>query len=159
MDECLALLARLGISYTRYDHAAVFTVADTNKHFLHMPGVHTKNLFLKNEAGTRWYLFVIEANKRADLRALAKFLGEKRLRFGSGDELHTHLNITPGSVSLLALMHDRNLAVRLLVDRDVWQSPVICCHPNVNTATLALARDDVARFFAHTGHTPSIVHA
>ncbi|MEG3089840.1 prolyl-tRNA synthetase associated domain-containing protein, partial [Sphingomonas sp. PB4P5] len=43
--------AALGIVYERHEHAAVFTVAESNLHNDQILGAHTKNLFLKDKAG------------------------------------------------------------------------------------------------------------
>jgi Ala-tRNA(Pro) deacylase len=58
---------------------------------------------------------------------------------------------------VLGLVNDVDGAVELYVDRDVWDTPRWRCHPLVNTATLVLARTDLERFFAHTGHRPNVV--
>jgi Ala-tRNA(Pro) deacylase len=60
-------------------------------------------------------------------------------------------------VTVLGLIHDTEHAVELYVDREVWNAPQWRCHPLVNSATLVLARTDLERFFAHTGHTATVV--
>ena len=39
------------------------------------------------------------------------------------------LDITPGSVSVLGLMNDRDARVRLLIDRDLLDDAYLCCEP------------------------------
>ena len=65
--------------------------------------------------------------------------------------------MTPGSVTVLGLLNDTGRAVELFVDAEVWHTSRWRCHPLVNTSTLVLSRDDVERFFAHTGHVPRVV--
>lgn len=52
------------------------------------------------------------------------------------------LDITPGSVSVLGLMNDRDARVRLLIDRDLLDDAYLCCHPCINTSTLKLRMAD-----------------
>ncbi len=53
------------------------------------------------------------------------------------------LDITPGSVSVLGLMNDREHRVRLLVDRDVLEGDYIGCHPCINTSSLRIRQKDM----------------
>ena len=53
------------------------------------------------------------------------------------------LDITPGSVSILGLMNDRENYVRLLIDRDLLRDEFLCCHPCINSSTLKLRMADV----------------
>jgi Ala-tRNA(Pro) deacylase len=48
------------------------------------------------------------------------------------------LDITPGSLSVLGLMNDRQHRVRLLIDRDVLQEEWVGCHPCINTSSLRM---------------------
>ncbi|HHQ4619019.1 TPA: YbaK/EbsC family protein, partial [Aeromonas veronii] len=84
-----------------------------------------------------------------DLKALAAMLGVKRLSFGSPERLDAVLGLTPGSVTLLAMVRDREKAVELVVDEAIWQAEQVQCHPLVNTATLIIRLDDVRRLLTH----------
>ena len=53
------------------------------------------------------------------------------------------LDITPGSVSVLGLMNDREHRFRLLVDRDVLEGDYIGCHPCINTSSLRIRQKDM----------------
>ncbi len=68
-----------------------------------------------------------------------------------------YLGVTPGSVTALGLMNDVEHAVEFYVDKVVWEAPEWRCHPLTNAATLVLSRADLERFFAHTGHRPTVV--
>lgn len=144
-----------GISYTRYDHPPVFTCAEAD---VHVPSaaeaLQTKNLFLRDKKGTRHWLVITSCEKRVDIRALGEQLGVGRLSFGSPERLMKYLGVTPGAVTLLALMHPGAGEVELVIDaaaRDVpWR-----CHPMVNTATLVLDAPACAAFLSRTGHVPT----
>jgi Ala-tRNA(Pro) deacylase len=152
------LLAGLGIPFRRFDHEPVFTCEDVARLGpAEAAGVQTKNLFLRDHRGRRHWLLVTSCEKPVDLRALAPRIGADHLSLASPDRLARLLGLTPGSVTVLGLAHDTAHEVALVVDADVWRADAWRCHPLVNTATLVLARADVERFLAATGHRPEVV--
>lgn len=69
------------------------------------------------------------------------------------------LDVTPGSVSILALMNDTEHLVRLLVDSDVLREEYFGCHPCINTSSLRLKTEDVFEtFLKAVDHTMTEVH-
>ena len=96
-------------------------------------------------------------DRAVDLNALGAALGAGRLGFASPERLLKHLGITPGSVSLLALVNDRAGAVEFVIDRALWDADAVQAHPLVNTATMVLAHADLERFLAATGHAPRVI--
>ena len=58
-----------------------------------------------------------------------------------------YLDITPGSVSVLGLMNDKEKKVQLLVDEDVLCSEYFGCHPCVNTSSLRVKTEDIFEKF------------
>jgi Ala-tRNA(Pro) deacylase len=146
------VLDRLGIAYRQHDHEAAFTVEQADRIYGHLPGTHTKNLFLRNKKGDRHYLLVVPSGKRVDLKALRTVVGESTLSFASPERLMKYLGVTPGAVTPLGLIHDRERAVCILLDRDLLAAEALNFHPLRNTATLALARADFQRFLEHQGN-------
>lgn len=159
-SELLAYLDTHGIAYRRFEHAPVYTCAQAEEVW---PGLESataaasiKNLFLA--AGGRQYLVVTACERRLNLRALGQALGlRERLQFGAPEALQAALGVTPGAVTLLALVNDAGRQVQLVVDRDVWQAGAFLCHPLVNTATLVIARAGLLRFLELTGHAPLVI--
>ena len=145
------------IVYQRYDHPPVYTVAEARELVPPMPGVNTKNLFVRNKRGDRHILVVVGYGKQVDLQGLARTLGEKRLGLASQERLKRYLGVEPGAVSLLAIVNDARGEVEVIVDADVWAADALKCHPLVNTSTLAISRQDVVRLFYVTGHAYSVL--
>jgi Ala-tRNA(Pro) deacylase len=143
-----ARLAELGISYTRHEHPQVATVEEAEQHWAGIDATHCKNLFLRNQKGTRHYLVVIVHSKKADLRAVADQIGDGKLSFASPERLMAHLGLTPGSVSPFGLINDRECRVRVVLDRDLKSATRLSFHPNINTATITIAAADFARFLS-----------
>jgi len=144
-----SLLDQLAIPYQRFDHPPVFTCEEASKLLPDLPAAKTKNLFLRDPKSERLFLVVSPEDHRVDLKALATMLGVKRLSFGSPERLDAVLGLTPGSVTLLAMVRDREKAVELVVDEAIWQAEQVQCHPLVNTATLIIRLDDVRRLLTH----------
>ena len=147
-----ARLETLGIPYARYEHPPIASAEEGERHWAGIDAVHCKNLFMRNQKGTRHYLVIIHYQKRANLRAVADQIGDGKLSFGSAERLMAHLGVTPGSVSPFGLIHDATHGVRVAIDRDLRGARRISFHPNINTATVVLAYDHFQRFLAACGN-------
>jgi Ala-tRNA(Pro) deacylase len=145
-------LEALGIGFERYEHPPIATAEEGDAHWQDIDATHCKNLFLRNQKGSRHYLVILPHTKRADLRAVANQIGDGKLSFASADRLMKYLGVTPGSVSPFGLIHDSSQHVRVCLDRELGSTPRISFHPNINTATLVLAFADFERFLASTGN-------
>jgi len=139
-------LEQLGIAYTRYEHAAAFTIQQIDEMKLDMKGLHCKNLFVRNHSGSKHYLILVSQEKKVDLKLLAKQIGSNRLGFASEDRLMKYLGLAPGSVTPLGLINDEEREVKVLIDEDLKSYEYICLHPNVNTATVSILYIDLVRF-------------
>ena len=107
---------------------------------------------MRNQKGSQHYLVIIHYQKRANLRAVADQIGDGKLSFGSPERLKAHLGVTPGSVSPFGLIHDREHAVRVVIDRDLRSAERISFHPNINTATVVIAYTQFLRFLEACGN-------
>ena len=150
-------LARHRIDAQRFEHPPVMTVEESERLVPRLPGAKTKNLFLRNKKGDRHFLVTVPHDLAVDLNALGARLGAGRLGFASAERLERHLGITPGSVSLLALVNDAAHAVEFVIDRRLWQADAVHAHPLRNDATLALPHASLERFLEVTGHPPRIL--
>ena len=142
------LLGSLGIEYERVDHEEANTMeacAEIDK--VLAPAVICKNLFLCNAQKTKFYLLMIREDKKFLTKDISKQINSARLSFGSAEYMEQFLDITPGSVSVLGLMNDKEKQVMLLVDEDVLQAEYFGCHPCVNTSSLRLKISDVFGIF------------
>jgi Ala-tRNA(Pro) deacylase len=157
--DLLLLLDRNKLPYAIVEHEPVFTIADALAATPEIGGIKTKNVFLRDAKGTRHFLVIVPHDVRLDLAALAQTLGASKLSMGSPDRLARHLGVSPGAVSVLALVNDRDRAVELVVDARVWQADRVQAHPLRNTATLAMERAVLAAFLALTGHAPKVIQA
>ena len=159
MDEAglLRFLAEHGISYQRFDHPPVYTVAQARQVLGDAPGAGTKNLLLWEKRTGRCFFVMVGEERRIDTRQLQQILGTGDLQFAPPHLLQQHLQIEPGAVTALALVNDTARSLTVLVDRELWLAQALQCHPLVNTATLVISRPDLEKFFALTGHAIQIL--
>ena len=157
MDETglYHFLAAHNFSYRRVAHPAVFTCAESEAHRPSVEAVSTKNLFLCDKKGRRFYLVVTACEKTMNFEYLAQQLNVPKLKFGSEENLERQLGVTRGSVTMMSMVNDTNHQVELWLDAEIWKQETFLCHPLVNTATLILSKQSVQRFFDITGH---VVH-
>ncbi|MDA0379370.1 MAG: prolyl-tRNA synthetase associated domain-containing protein [Bacteroidetes bacterium] len=155
--NAIRFLEEHGIAYERHDHAAVFTVDQVTALVDIRRGQRTKNLFVRDKKGRRHVLVVVPHDKQVDLMALGQRLDAGRLSFASERRLMEHLGVEPGSVTLMGVMNDKDRAVEVVIDRQVWDADAVRCHPLVNTSTLVLESEGVRQLLAATGHEPNVM--
>lgn len=142
-QRCYDFLDSLGISYARVDHPAAETMEACAEIDKVLGCEMCKNLFLCNRQKTSFYLLLIKGEKPFKTKDVSHQLGLSRLSFADGEDMEKYLDITPGSVSVLGLMNDKDCSVRLLVDRELLLDDYIGCHPCINTTSLRIGRSDV----------------
>ena len=117
-----------------------------------------KNLFLCNRQETDFYLLLIPGDKPFKTKYLSAQIGSSRLSFGKPEYMEQYLDITPGSVSVMGLMNDREKKVRLLIDQDVLEEEYFACHPCINTSSLRFKTADlVEKLIPAMDHEPTMV--
>lgn len=138
------LLDSLGIEYERVDHEEANTMeACSAIDEVLAPAVVCKNLFLCNSQKTKFYLLMIRNDKKFLTKDISKQINSARLSFAPAEFMEQFLDITPGSVSVMGLMNDKENSVTLLVDEDVLKAEYFGCHPCINTSSLKLKVEDV----------------
>jgi Ala-tRNA(Pro) deacylase len=145
-------LAARGLPFVRHEHPPVATVAEAERYWADIDALHAKNLFLRNDKGTRHFLVVLEVHRRTALPALAAAFDERKLGFASPERLMKYLGLTPGAVSPFGLINDPDRLVTVAIDVALKDASRVAFHPNVNTATLVLSGADFRRYLAAVGH-------
>ena len=155
-DDLFAYLDGLGIAHSTVAHPPIFTVEEGRQWHDKIPGLHCKNLFIKDKKGGIWHV-VLPADKRADLGALEKLLGAPRFSFARPEVLWDVLALTPGSVTPFGLINDLGRRVRVVLDKDMLQSEWVNYHPLHNAASTTIRAADLVRFVEALGFAPVIV--
>ena len=152
------LLDSLGISYQRIDHEAAMTMEACAAVDEVLEATICKNLLLCNRQKTDFYLLLMPGDKPFKTKDLSAQIGSSRLSFAEPEFMEEFLDITPGSLSILGLMNDKDHRVRLLIDRDVLGGEFIGCHPCINTSSLRLRTADLTeKIIPAMGHEPMLV--
>ena len=156
--RCYDLLDSLGVSYQRAEHSPAESI-ECCQQVEKVIGVNIyKNLFLCNRQKTAFYLLVMPGLKPFRTSVFSKLIGSSRLSFADEGHMEAFLGLTPGSVSVLGLMNDKENAVRLVIDRDITASEYFRCHPCMNTTTLKIkTRDLLEKILPALGHEPEFV--
>jgi Ala-tRNA(Pro) deacylase len=137
----LSFLVDKNIEFELYEHPAVFSVGECLEHTSNIPGVGTKNLFLRDKKKQNYALLFVKEDKRVNLEEISKHLNWSRISFASPEDLEKILGVTPGSVTPMALLPRDNFPSRLidiLIDKDLTGDFLIQMHPLVNTATVVV---------------------
>ena len=152
-EDLFARLDALGVAHATTAHKPVFTVAESTGLKASLPGGHSKNLFLKAKNGALFLLCAL-ADSVIDLNAVAKLIGAGRVSFGSAELLLRHLGVTPGAVTLFALINDPEQSVRLILDEGLFAHELVYFHPLTNEASTAISLRGMMDFLAGLGRTP-----
>src|SRR6059058_1050760 len=100
MADVLETIRRLftdaGVAFREVRHAPTFTSEESAKARGEELRTGGKALLLKTDDVFR--LFVLPADRRLDSAAVKKYLGVKKTRFATADELRELTGLVPGSV-------------------------------------------------------------
>lgn len=152
------LLDSLGVSYQRIDHEAAMTMEACAAIDEVLDATICKNLLLCNRQCTAFYLLMMPGEKSFKTSTFSKQIGSSRLSFAAPEYMEEYLDITPGSLSVMGLMNDKDMHVQLMIDEDVLKGEYIGLHPCINTSSLRLRTEDlVQKIIPAMGHEPRIV--
>ena len=145
-EACYDLLDGLGVAYERADHEHGDTIEALRElEKLLGCGIYKNQLLMPGD-------------KPFKTRILSKEIGTARLSFAAPGQMLASLGVTPGSVSPLGLMNDREKKVHLLIDRELLSQSCVGVHPCMNTSTLKIKWDDLLHtVFPALGFTPRFV--
>ena len=155
-QETLEYLDARGVEYVLEEHPAVFNMEELRAIDLKYPDRDAKNLFVRDDKKTGWYLITVRGDRRVDLNGFRKKVGLRRLSFASAEELLSVMGLIPGAVTPLGLLNDAERKVTLYLDA-AFSGGLIGVHPNDNTATVWLKAEDLTRLIREHGNTVRIV--
>lgn len=137
------LLEQLNVPFWRLDHEETATIEDCHDVDRILGIELCKNLFLCNSKKDQYYLLMMPGNKKLRTPEVARQINSTRLSFGSAEYMEEYLDITPGSVSVMGLMNDKDNKVQLVIDQDIANMEFVGCHPCMNTTSLKLRTSDL----------------
>lgn len=145
-------LKELGIGFDYYEHPEAPTIEIAQQFYRGEGTVLCKNLFFRNHKGDKHYLVIMDARHNMNIHDIEHRLHQGKLSFASPERMMRYLGVKPGSVSLFTLVNDVNHEVILFVDDKLLGAERVSFHPNDNTASLVISRDDMLRFVENAGN-------
>ncbi|GFR92436.1 prolyl-tRNA editing protein [Elysia marginata] len=122
--------------------------------------VYCKNLFLKDRRG-QFYIVICPEQHSVDLKALKQLLNAHRnLSFGDNEALSTVLQLKPGEVTPLAIMHESAKDVRVAVHSQLAEAePDIkfAFHPFCGHLQVELSYSELLAFVEYFGKKVEVV--
>ncbi len=156
-EDLIETFEKLGIETLNFDHPPLFTVEESRALRGQIPGLHSKNLFVRDRA-KRYFLIVAEEEAKIDLKTLHMEIGARgKVSFGSAEALLELLGVTPGSVTPFGAINDEAGLVTIVLDAQLAQAPAVNFHPLTNTRTTTLSGPDLLRFLNACGHEPLLL--
>lgn len=156
-QEIRHFLEKNCIPYEWIDHKAVYNMQELAEIELPHPEAEAKNLFVRDDKKRNYYLITVKGDKHVDLKDFQKKNGTRRLSFASDDDLYSILELTPGAVSPLGILNDRECKVIFyLDDAFLGGAKLIGIHPNDNTATVWLAPADLIDIIKKHGNAVNL---
>lgn len=149
------ILNQLNIKYDEISHIPIYTIEDAQFIKTDIEGIGCKNLFLTDKKG-KYFIFMIEDNKKADIKTIRKSVNTSHLSFANIEELKNILNLDLGSVSPMGIVNDNENVVTILIDKGL-ENKRLLVHPNINTKTLSIRYEDLIKFIEYEKHRYLII--
>lgn len=142
-----------GIPFECYEHPEAPTIEIAMNYWRQDGSRHCKNIFLRNHKGDRHYLVCFDASANLAIHDLEHLLHQGKLSFASEKRMVKYLGLLPGSVSPFGLINDKENHVHLFLDEHLLKEESLSFHPNDNTATVVIKKEDFLRYLSLTGNT------
>ena len=118
MDAYL-FLEENGVEYVRAEHDEAATIELCENVEKIINAKICKNLLLTNRQQTVFYLLLIKGDMVFKTKYLSAQINSARLSFANAEQMETLLDVTPGSLTVLALLKDKEKRVNLLIEENV----------------------------------------
>lgn len=151
-EQLLGRLNALGIAAVTHHHPPVFTVEESQALRGSLPGIHCKNLLLRDRKHRLW-LLVCREDCALNLKSLRDPLGAAAsLSFATPEILFEVLGVTPGSVTPFGLINDKDHRVTPVIDAALLTYSQTYFHPLRNDMSTAIAPQGLLDFIRACGH-------
>lgn len=157
-QEIYDFLRKKNITFEITEHKAVYNMKEVTEIEIPYPEAEAKNLFLRDDKKRNYYLVTVKGDKKVDLKKLRQENNTRPLSFASKEELMGILQLTPGSVTPLGILNDKEKKVQFFLDKDFSKDQqLIGVHPNDNTATIWLKVSDLITILKEHGNSVQMV--
>ena len=150
-DQIMEKLSKLSIEYLIHEHPPLFTVEEAQEYDAMMPGGHCKNMLLTNKKRSKYFLVILEAQKRMDFKTIGKLIGVNGLKFAKEETLH-RFDTFAGSVSPFIILEDKDNEIDVFMDDELMSNELINFHPNINDRTLGIKTEEFVEYMKTENH-------
>lgn len=151
------VIESLDISYEVVEHPAAYTIEEMDKLSIDSKNEVVKNLFVRDDKKKRYFLIILQKDKRVDLKEIRKELNCRPLSFASEEDLCKYMKLSKGSVTPFGVLNDYDCKVEVVLDKDILSFERIGVHPNDNTATVFICPQDLETIMKKHGNNISYI--
>ena len=101
------------------EHKAVYNMEELSQIDVPYPEVEAKNLFIRDDKKRNYYLITVKGNKRVNLKEFKEKYNTRSLSFASENDLMSIMKLSPGSVTPLGLLNDKDLKVEFYINGEI----------------------------------------
>jgi Ala-tRNA(Pro) deacylase len=105
---------------------------------------------LKNKQKTKFFMVVIEDDKRLDSNIIRKYFWENKISFASEELMIEKIWVKPGHVSPFAMINNSQKDITVIFDESLKWSE-IWIHPLQNDNTIVIKIEKVVDFLENLG--------
>ena len=143
MQRIYKILEELNINYQDFSHNPTFTCAEARNVFI--PWKRVKSLILTNKKKEKFFMIVLEDEKKLDVKNLQKLLWEAKLSFASEEYILQEVWVKIGHISPFALINNEKKDLKIIFDLELkWVD--LGFHPLRNDKTIVLNMNDMEKF-------------
>lgn len=154
--DAFDLLAKYDVKFDIVEHPPAMTTEEADKYIEGKEGVRSKTMLMAGKKNRKFYLFILDDEKRMEISRLNEITGDK-LSFAKQEYMIELMGLKPGEVSILGLIKDTENKIKVYVDEDIQDEKFMTFHPNENTATIFITMDDMYMLIKEMGHEYEIV--
>lgn len=136
-------LSKLSIPFELVDNDSVESMEECIEISEKLGAEIRKTIFLCNRKKTSFYMVILPANKSFNTKEHCKKMDVSRLSFASGDLMMQHLDVAPGTATIMSLINDPDEKVELFIDKEIANSEFFACNPGANTTHLKIKTKDL----------------
>jgi Ala-tRNA(Pro) deacylase len=92
-QQIFDILDSLNISYTNYEHQAVFTCDEAKG--VDIPGLRVKSLLLRNKKATNFYMIVLPDYKKLDTNRVRVVFDDSKMSFVDEETMMKKIGLRP----------------------------------------------------------------
>lgn len=156
--EVYEYLDMMNVEYEITEHEAAFNMEELSKIDLPYPEADAKNLFLCDPKKNFYYLITVKGDKRVDIKEFQKTYANRHLSFARENDMLEILGVTPGSVTPLGILNDKEKKVEFFLDLELTKGiGLIGVHPCENTATVWLKTKDLIDIIKKHGNNVTLI--